>query len=207
MEKRIMKSILASVLVTVLLGGAWGVFTYFFNSILLDKFPFATFLFYPLLLAGIAIITPIAFESRIPFKRSLFTGLISGFIYSLLSPAFPFLSSVLAGASLGGGLVDEEKSSPNILNRLLSTLKGIVLFPVFVYAGSFINDVFSSNFFIWLFWGGWIGLGIFFICTPLFRTGEADSKEEYPEFSEVGEFKSEAQEILRELNDLESGVQ
>lgn len=199
-----MKNKLESVLITMLFGGAWGVFTYFFNSVLLAKLPFATFLFYPLLLGGIAVIIAIAFESRIPFERALLTGLISGFIYSLLSHVFPFLSSVLAGASLGGGFVAEEESLKNIFNRLLSTLKGIVLFPVFVYTGGFINDIFSSNFFIWLFWGGWIGLGIFLICMPLFRAGEVNSEEEYAELSELGEFKSEAQEILKELNRLES---
>lgn len=201
-----MKNKLESVLVTVLLGGAWGVLIYFFNSVLLANFPFATSLFYPFLLGGVTLVVAIACESRIPFERALLTGLISGFIYSLLSPAFPFLSSVLAGAGLGGGLVAEEEGLKNIFSRLLSTLKGIVLFPVFVYTGSFINDVFSSNFFIWLFWGGWIGLGIFLICMPLFITVEKGSKEEYTESSEVGEFKFEAQEILRELNELDSRV-
>ena len=201
-----MKNKLRSGLITVLLGGAWGAFAYFFNSVLLARFPFATLLFFPLLLGGITVIIAVAFETRIPFQSALFTGLISGFIYSLLSPLFPLLSSVLAGASLGGGLITEDGCLKNIFNRLFSTLKGIVLFPVFVYTGSSINEVFSSNSFIWLFWGGWIGLGIFLICMPLLGTVEVDSKEEYAEFSEVGEFKSEAQEILRELNDLESRV-
>ena len=103
-----MKNKLRSGLITVLLGGAWGAFAYFFNSVLLARFPFATLLFFPLLLGGITVIIAVAFETRIPFQSALFTGLISGFIYSLLSPLFPLLSSVLAGASLGGWFITED---------------------------------------------------------------------------------------------------
>ncbi len=196
-----------SLLTPTLLGGVWGIFTYLLGSLILIQLPLTSFLFYPILFGGVTVVAAITLASRIPFTRALIIGLVSGFIYQILSPIFPLLSSVLVGASLGGGLVTDERELKDVFKRLLTILKGILLFPVFIYMGgllaSLMSSIFGSYFLVWFFWGGWLSLGICLIYMPLLKV--AKTGEEFEAFSEAGEFKLEAQEILRELNQLESG--
>ena len=201
-----MKNNLKSFLTPTLLGGAWGVFIYLVGSLILVQLPLTSFLFYPILFGGITGVIASTLESKIPLTKALVVGLISGFIYQILSPIFPFLSSVLVGASLGGGLVAEKGDLKDVFNRLLSILKGIFLFPVFIYVGgllaSLTSSIFSSHFLLWFFWGGWVSLGVCLIYMPLLKVSETE--EDFETLSQVSEFKSEAQEILRDLNQLES---
>ncbi|MBI2487797.1 MAG: hypothetical protein HYW01_12815 [Deltaproteobacteria bacterium] len=201
-----MKNKIIPLLTPVLLSGFWGIFTYLLGAFILTQFPLTSLLYYPILFGGITLIIAITLESEIPFSRALIVGLISGFIYQILSPIFPFLSSILAGVSLGGGLIVDEGKLGDVFNRLFSILKGIFLFPVFVYTGGLVagitNSIFDSDFFLWLFWGAWIGLGICLISIPIFKTD--DTEQDFQTLSEVDEFKSEAQQILSELNQLDS---
>jgi hypothetical protein len=206
MEKTIMKNKLKSMLIPLILCGFWGTFIYLFGTLIFTQSPLASFLFYPILFGGITAIITITIEPKIPFTRALIVGLISGFIYQILSPIFPFLSSILAGVSLGAGLIIDEGKLGDIFNRLFSILKGIFLFPAFIYSGGLVagitGSIFDSDFFLWFFWGAWIGLGICLISISIFKT--SDPEQDFQTLSEVDEFKSEAQEILSELNQLDS---
>ena len=197
---------LKPLIVPIILSGFWGIFTYLLGAFTLSQFPLTSLLFYPILFGGITVIIAITLESEIPFLRALIVGLISGFVYQILSPIFPFVSSILAGVSLGGGLIVDEGKLGDVFNRLFSILKGIFLFPVFIYTGGLVasitSSIFDSDFFLWFFWGGWIGLGICLISIPIFKTD--DSEQDFQTLSEVDEFRSEAQEIRRGLNQFES---
>ena len=204
--EQIMKNKFKSLLIPMLLGGAWGVFTYFIGSLVLSGFSLAPLLFYPILFGGVTGIIACTFGSRIPFVRAITVGLISGLIYHILSPISPFLTSVLVGAGLGGGLATDEGRLKDVLRRLISILKGVFIFPFFIYVGGLLagltDSIFGSNLIIWFFWGGWLSLGICIINMPLFK--EADSSEDLETLSEADEFASETHEILRELRQLDS---
>src|SRR3989304_5860181 len=130
-----MKNKFKSLLTPILLGGAWGVFTYLLGSFISSRLSFTSFLFYPILFGGVAGIIACTFESRIPFARAITVGLISGFIYNILSPIFPFITSVIVGAILGGGLASDEGRLKDVFSRLIYILKGVFIFPFFIYVG------------------------------------------------------------------------
>ena len=201
-----MKNKFKSLLTPMLLSGAWGVFTYLLGSFISSRLSFTSFLFYPVLFGGVTGIIVCTFGSRIPFARAITVGLISGLIYHILSPISPFLTSVLVGAGLGGGLATDEGRLKDVLRRLISILKGVFIFPFFIYVGGLLagltDSIFGSNLIIWFFWGGWLSLGICIINMPLFK--EADSSEDLETLSEADEFASETHEILRELRQLDS---
>ncbi len=201
-----MRHKLQSLLIPALLGGAWGIFTYLVGTFILTLLPLASSLFYPVLFGGITVITTVTVKSKIPFERALIVGVISGFIYQILSPIFPVLSSVLVGASLGGGMVADGGKLGDIFDRLISILKGVFLFPVIIYSGGLItgliSGIFDLNFLPWFFWGGWLVLAFCLICKPILKIKNAG--EDLQTFSELDEFRSEAHEILREMNQLES---
>lgn len=201
-----MKNKFKSLLTPILLGGAWGVFTYLLGSFISSRLSFTSFLFYPILFGGVTGIIAFTFESRIPFARAITVGLISGLVYHILSPVSPFLTSVLVGAGLGGGLASDEGRLKDVFSRLISILKGVFIFPFFIYVGGLLagltSSIFGSNFIIWFFWGAWLSLGICIINMPLFK--EADSSEDFQTLSEADEFISETHEILRELRQLDS---
>ena len=204
--EQVMKNKFKSLLTPILLSGAWGVFTYLIGSHILSGFSLASFLFYPVLFGGVTGIIACTFESRIPFVRAITVGFISGLIYHILSPISPFLTSVLIGAGLGGGLATDEGRLKDVFSRLISSLKGVFIFPFFIYVGGLLegitSSIFGSNFIIWFFWGGWLSLGICIIYMPLFK--EEDSGEDFETLSEADEFTSETHEILRELRQLDS---
>ena len=87
-----------------ILGGIWGlaavISAYMFDAWL----PMFSLLFYPLIFAGAVPLAVLYAGKDVPLLRAVSVGLISGLIYQLLSPVFPLFASVLAGASLGGGL-------------------------------------------------------------------------------------------------------
>ena len=200
-----MRNNLKPILMALILCGFWGIFAYLVRGFILVRFPITSLLFFPFLFGGIAAIISMIIEKRIPFGRALLVGFISGFVYQLLFLIFPFFASILAGASLGGGLVAGDGKLGDILDRLLSVLKGVFLFPFFIYFGSFILsfiNLFGSDFLLWFFWGGWVGLVIFLITMPIFKRDHTE--RDFQTFSEVDEFKSEAQQILSELNQLDS---
>jgi hypothetical protein len=200
-----MKEIIKSLLIPALLGGAWGIFAFLVSSILLSKISFMSFLFYPILFGGITAIVSTVIQPTLAFTRALIVGSISGFIYHVLSSFYPFLSSVLVGASIGGGLVAERENLKNVLNGLTSIMKGAFIFPVSIFLGQIlarvVTGIFDSHFLLWFFWGGWLSLVICLIPMPLFNVEDAD--ENLLSLTEIDEFKSEAQQILRDLNQME----
>jgi hypothetical protein len=205
-EKSIMNNKIKSILISLILCGFWGTFIYLFGAFIFTKSPMASFLFYPVFFGGITSIVSMAIDLRIPFRRALVVGLLSGFIYQVLSPIFSFLSSMLAGVSLGGGLITDESRWGDFFNRIFSTIKGVFVLPFFIYTGGLITGIsggiFDSHLFLWFFWGGWIGLGVCLITTPIVSID--DTEEDCKTLSELDEFKSEVRQILSELNQLDS---
>lgn len=201
-----MKSRLKPLLPTLLLGGIWGEVTYIISSVLLLEIPLVSFLFFPILFTGIVFIITFALGSKIKYSRTLIVGLASGFVYQVLSPALPLLSSVLVGASLGGGLSHNEGTFKDLLKRFFSILKGIILFPIFIFAGgvltSLTTSITGSLLILWFSWGSLLSLAIWFIYSPLLSSG--NSENDFQTHSDVDEFKSGAQQILEELNRLAS---
>ncbi|MGH7900725.1 MAG: hypothetical protein ACRENZ_03210 [Thermodesulfobacteriota bacterium] len=199
-----METRLKSLLTTLLLGGIWGVFTYCIGSFVLFRLPLTSFLFYPFLFGGIVVVIAFTIESKIQFTRDLVVGLISGFIYQILSPTLPLLSSVLVGASLGGGLAHDEGTVKDIFGRLFSILKGIIFFPVIIYVGgilvSLTSSITDSYLIFWFSWGILLSLTISFIYSPLLSSENSDN--DFQTLSDLDEFKTEAQNILTELNQL-----
>ncbi|HWP93991.1 MAG TPA: hypothetical protein VNN20_17545 [Thermodesulfobacteriota bacterium] len=201
-----MNNKLKSMLIPLIICGFWGTFIYLLGTFIFDQSQIASFLFYSILFGGITSIVSVTLELRIPFIRALVVGLLSGFIYQVLSPIFPFLSSVLAGVSLGGGLIADEGKWGDFFNRIFSTIKGVFVLPFFIYTGGLItgisSGIFDSDFFLWFFWGAWIGLGVCLITISIFSTD--DTEEDFKTLSELDEFKSEVRQILRELDQMES---
>lgn len=197
---------LKSLILPGALGGVWGlsvvVFTYAFERLI----PMASLLFYPLLFAGAVPAAVLFSERAVSPLRAVSVGIVSGCIYQLLSPLFPLLSSVLAGAALGGGLSQNTGKSGDILESVLSTLKGVAILPVLIISGSFIGGVLygvtESPIVYWFFWGLWAAVGISFI-------PRARSKKSGPEYAPsdrdvLEEFTQEAREIRRDLAELNS---
>jgi hypothetical protein len=201
-----MKNKLKTILIPLILCGFWGAFIYLFGTLMFGRSQIAFFLFYPVLFTGITAIVSVTLGLRIPFTRALLVGLLSGFIYQVLSPIFPFLSSVLVGVSLGGGLIADEGKWGDFFNRIFSAIKGAFISPFFIYTGGLVTGLVSSisdsDFLIWFFWGAWIGLGVCLITIPIFSTD--DTEEDFKTLSELDEFKSEVRQILRELDQMES---
>ncbi|HML94613.1 MAG TPA: hypothetical protein PKC29_04185 [Thermodesulfobacteriota bacterium] len=188
-----MKRIPASIIFTALVSAAWGtavsVLYRFFSNVIPPG------LYYPLVLSGVAAASGML--HCIPLGRAAFAGLASGFVYALLSPVFPLAGAVLSGACLGGGIARGGK--PGIL---LQALKGALLFPLFIVAGTFVGALaeFAVSFPAMLFWASWLGLAAGVITTPFFRgrsPGERGGLN-----SRVREFSDEARGIEADLREL-----
>ena len=196
---------LKSLLPTLLLGGIWGALTYAISSVLPSEIALPSFLFFPTLFTGIVFIIAIAIGSKIRCTRTITVGLVSGLVYQILSPSVPLLSSVLVGASIGS-IAHHEGNFRDLLDRSFSMLKGIILFPIFIFVGGLLtslNTVIAGYpLFLWFSWGALLGLAIRFINSPLLCSESAENDPET--HSEFEEFKSEAQQILEELNRLAS---
>ncbi len=197
---------LISLLPTLLLGGMWGAGTYIISSVLSVEIALSSFLFFPILFTGILFITTFAFGARTRCSRTLAVGLASGFVYQLLAPYLPMLSSVLVGASLGGGLALHEGILSGLLNRLFSTLKGMVLFPIFIVVGGLLTSlttgISGSPLVLWFSWGALLSLAIFLIHSPLLCS--RNSENDLETRSDIDQFKSEARQLLEELDRLAS---
>ncbi len=197
-----------SLTVPVLLSGAWGVITFLLGYTLLNNLPLGHMFFYPALLTGVAAVSAIYSGSGVSLTRAAFTGFISGFIYLLISPMFPLLAGILAGASLGGGLSGSGGRSGGLLSAIISTLKGVIIFPLVILSGKYIGLlilIYSGSVFVaWVFWGAWLGLGVCLIHSPIFKRKRAGCDARM--LSGLDEFRSEAREIHRDLEGLRSGI-
>lgn len=203
-----MKALLKSFTVPVLLSAAWGAVTYVLGFLLLSNVPMGYVFFYPMMMIGVAVVVSISGGNGVSRARAALTGLASGFIYLLVSPMFPLLASVLAGASLGGGLSARSGRFGGLLSGTVSTLKGIIIFPLVIYSGEILGAwvlVFLNSIFLCMvFWGAWLGLGVCLIRLPASRKSISGNTRR---MQGLDEFRDEAGEIKRELEELESGIE
>ncbi len=190
------------------LGGVWGLAAvlaaYMFDAWL----PMFSLLFYPLIFAGAVPLAILFSGKNVPVHRAVSVGLISGLIYQLLSPIFPLIASVLAGASLGGGLTCNTEKPGELLGLLWNTLKGSVILPLVIITGSFIGGslyiLTESPLVHWFFWGLWAVIGFTFI--PCNGVRDKDSFCEPLRHRGIDEFKEDARDIARELSKLNNNL-
>jgi hypothetical protein len=203
-----MKALLKSFIVPVLFSGAWGVMTYLLGDILLSRVPIGYMFFYPIIMTGVVVAAAISGGSGVPYARAALTGFITGFIYLLVSPMFPTLASVLAGASLGGGLSEGRGRFGGLLDGAVSTLKGMIIFPLVIYSGELLGAcifIFLNSLFLGIvFWAAWLGLGVCLIRFPV--TGRRGIRGNPRSVRGLDEFRDEASEIKRDLGELGSGI-
>jgi len=203
-----MKALIKSFTVPVVLSGAWGAATFVLGFLLLSNVPMGYVFFYPMMMVGVAVIVSISGGSGVSHARAALTGLATGFIYLLVSPMFPTLASVLAGASLGGGLSARSGRFGGLLSGAVSTLKGMIIFPLVIYSGEILGAwvfiLLNSVFLSMMFWGAWLGLGVCMIRFPESGKRVSGNKRDT---EGMDEFREEAGEIKRELQDLVSGIE
>jgi hypothetical protein len=159
-------------------------------------------------MTGVVVAAAISGGSGVSHARAALTGFITGFIYLLVSPMFPLLAAVLAGASLGGGLSEGKGRFGGLLDGAVSTLKGMIIFPLVIHSGELLGAfvyIFLDSFFLGtVFWAAWLGLGVCLIRFPMSRRrGISGDKRRV---RGLGEFKDEAGEIIRDLGELGSGI-
>lgn len=182
--------------------------TYVLGFLLLSNVPMGYVFFYPMMMIGVAVVVSISGGSGVSPARAALTGLATGFIYLLVSPMFPTLASVLAGASLGGGLSARSGRLGGLVNGMLSTLKGMIIFPLVIYLGemlgAFVLIFLNSIFLCMVFWGAWLGLGVCLIRFPVSGKSVSGNTRRA---EGLDAFRDEAGEIKRELAELESGIE
>ena len=90
------------------------------------------------------------------------------------------------------------------MSLILNTLKGAVVLPIVILAGSIISGLLSivtgAPFYHWLFWGFWFVMGARFISG--WSSGNTNHESVRPEGSAAEDFRSEAKEIVREISEL-----
>jgi hypothetical protein len=188
--------------VPVLLSGLWGAAVYLLTLTQLYELTFTGLLFYPVLITGPVLIASACKRRGGSYMTSALAGLVSGLIYQLVSPLFPFLASVLAGASLGGAL---SREGGGFFTTALSALIGIVVFTVLIALGGIISRtalyLTGSLAAYWLLWGALIGTGVMFLVPS---KGNEEGKERGFTHNNIPyeELKAETRDIKRELDEL-----
>lgn len=199
-----MKRKFKDILFPLVISGLWGVGVFFVSSKMTHGFPFASILFYSLIFGGITGIFSISVRTGISLERALIVGLLAGFIYSLVSPIFPLLASILVGVCIGAGLGKDSGKVFNFLYRFLRVIKGVLLFPIFIFSGDlvshFVFGIFNSSFIVWFIWGLLIFLTIYITCAPFLDSHKSDGDRETKGM--LDEFKRESQGILKEISRL-----
>ena len=199
---------LRSFIMPVSLSGAWGVMTYLLGYVFLSRVPIGYMFFYPIIMTGVVVAAAVSGGSGVSHARAALTGFITGFIYLLVSPMFPLLASVLAGASLGGGLSEGSGRFGGLLGGAVSTLRGMIIFPLVIYSGELLGAcvlIFLNSIFLGMvFWAAWLGLGVCLIRFP--ASGRRGDSGNQRRVRGLGEFKEEAGEIIRDLGELSTGI-
>ncbi len=194
--------------ISILLSGGWAVFAHMIITILPHGQP-VNMMFFLLLFAGVTVIISLVSSTAVSVSRSLLVGLISGFIYELLTPGFPFIAAVLAGISLGGGLCTANQGFGAFLKKMVSVVKGLTFFPIVVllagFTASVIFSLSHSTILYWFTWGSWLGIGVYFISGE--RTTTFRNKEGITTGSSIGDFRSDARDIKRELSSLVDSIE
>jgi len=191
-------------LISIFAGGVWGYVVYLLSVFIASKVSIGSYVYYPVLFGGISLILVLMFKSEFPSIKALIIGIVAGIVYSLISRTYPFFSTVAVGGIIGWGLWVKQEKFTDFLNRIISTIKGLIFFPVFVYLGGLlvnpVTGIIYSPSFVWFFWGGLISLSICFIMMPIFQVKR--SEVENTVNSEVDEFRQEVQNIVRDLNQM-----
>jgi hypothetical protein len=199
-----MKNIFKSFMVPTIMGGLWGIIIYLFYSLILSNVPFSSFLFFPGLFGGIAGIFSISVSTGISLERAIIVGLLAGFSYSLLSPIFPFLASILIGVCIGAGLARNSGKSFNFFYRFIRLVKGILMFPIIIFSGNLVSQFFfsisNSSFIVCFIWGFLLFLAIYVTCAPF--SDSYKSKGYRETYGSLDEFKRETREILQGIGRL-----
>lgn len=186
-------------------GAVWGAVAGFLAFMLAVWLPIIPLLYYPLLFAGAVPLALIYTGRRMSLLQAVFAGVVSGLIYLVLSPVFPLFASILAGASLGGGLSNNAESPGDVLNLILNTLKGAVILPIVILTGSIVSGLINdAPLYQWLYWGFWTTVGITFIpglCREVYK-----SVDENGITGALQGFRSEAKDISRELSELNNRI-
>lgn len=198
-----MKLDIFSLLIRGAVGGVWGLAAVILAYMSSAWLPAFTFLFYPFILAGAVPAAVLFSGKKVSVSRAIFVGFITGLIYGLVSPIFPLIASILAGASLGGGLSHGTEKPGESLELILSTLKGAVVLPLIILTGSIgsaLLDVLThAPLYHWLFWGAWATLCIRFITGP---GKDEPEKTCLPGKSALDDFRTEAAGLTREISEL-----
>ncbi|MEW6144064.1 MAG: hypothetical protein AB1598_03490 [Thermodesulfobacteriota bacterium] len=206
-----MKAEIKSFIVPVLLSGVWGVIAFLGGYAVFNMFSPGRAFFYPILLAGVVFASTFSkFEngSVVSGSRAAVTGFASGFIYLLVSPLFPLLASILAGACLGGGLSAGSRRFGGFLDGVISTLKGMIILPLVIVSGEFLSVlalIYTNSVLLCCFiWGAWLGLGVCLIRFPVF--GKGGKRDELRMIPGLEEFREESREIERDLREFNEGI-
>lgn len=203
-----MKAAIKSFIVPVLLSGAWGAATLLLGYAFLNNVPLGYMFFYPMLLTGVAVAASAGRPGGISYARAGITGLVSGFIYLLVSPMFPLFASILAGACLGGGLSPGGGRFGGLLDGTVSTLKGMIIIPLVIASGEFLGAAImiflGSLLLAAVFWGAWLGFGVCLIRFPVF--GKGGGRDERRTIPGLEEFRAESKEIERDLREFNEGA-
>jgi hypothetical protein len=201
-----MKSAIKSFAVPVLLSGVWGVITFLGGYAVFNLFSPGRAFFYPILLAGVVFASTFStFKSGsgVSGSRAAVAGFASGFIYLLVSPLFPLLASMLAGACLGGGLTAGRRRLGGLLDGIISALKGMIILPLVIFSGEFLSVlalIYTESVVLCCFlWGAWLGLGVCLIRFPVF--GREGGRDELRMIPGLDEFREESREIERDLRE------
>ena len=203
-----MKGNILSLAVRGILGGIWALMSVILTYMFSAWVSVSSFLYYPLVFAGAALIA-VSFSGKgVSAPRALSVGAVSGLVLQLVSPVFALFGAILAGASLGGGL----SQGAGVLRLLLNTLKGAVVLPVVVFTGYVVSGAISLFFsemplVHWFFWGFWVVVGISFIVKADNKDREYESQDWYcGTVSELDEFREEAKNITTEISELNSKI-
>ncbi len=203
-----MKAAIKSFIVPVLLSGAWGAATLLLGYAFLNNVPLGYMFFYPMLLTGVAVAASAGRPGGISYARAGITGLVSGFIYLLVSPMFPLFASILAGACLGGGLSAGRHRLGGLLEGIISALKGMIIFPLVIFSGEFLSMlalIYTDSVILCCFlWGAWLGFGVCLIRFPVF--GKGGGRDERRTIPGLEEFRAESKEIERDLREFNEGA-
>ena len=199
-----MRNIFKSFVVPTIMGGLWGIIIYLVSSLIFSNIPFASSLFFPVLFGGIAGIFSISVRTGISVERAIIVGLLAGLIYNLLSPIVPLLASILVGACVGAGLGRDSGKIFNVLYRFVRVVKGVFLFPIFIFSGNlvsqFVFSIFNSTLIVWFIWGFLLFLATYVTCAPF--SDSCGSEGDQDTYMMLDRFKRESRGILKEIRRL-----
>lgn len=199
-----MRNKVVYILLIGIAGGFWGVAVNSVHSVALGKVPFAYLIFFPILFGGLSGIFSVISRIGTSTERALAVGSLAGFLYALLSPIFPFIASILAGACLGAGLGRYSADNADLFYRVTGLVKGIIIFPVVILSGNlvskFLFGILNSDFIVCFIWGFLLLSAIYLTCAPF--TDSYKSRAYRETYGCLDQFKSETREILNELSQL-----